>query len=116
MLHYRLSPEFSPSTAPSQSTALVPNDPEVFSVVAQLPSGDEKQSIIECHATLFSTTSRLQSLLNFARWANERERAPVTLDSFLRQVQGERDNVEAVLEYRTSVSTPRQPMYHRTVC
>ncbi|KAF2621861.1 hypothetical protein BU25DRAFT_495434 [Macroventuria anomochaeta] len=107
MLHYRPSSEFSPSTAPSQSIALVPYDSEVLSVVEQLPSGEEEQSIIEPHATLFSPTSRLQSLLNFARWANEHERAPVTLDSFLQQVQGERDNVEAVLKNQMSTTAAR---------
>lgn len=116
MLRYRPSLEFSPVTSPFLSKELVPYKSERSSVSQRLPYDDPGYSLAEYHETTSDSTSRLQSLLNFVRWANERDRASVTLDCFLQQVQDEQDKVEAVLEEQTAVSTHGTFICHETVC
>ena len=48
----------------------------------------------------------MQSLLDFVCEANENEKATVTLDSFLRQVQDERGDLEAAFEKKAAVRAP----------
>lgn len=116
MLCYRPSLEFSPVTSPFLSNAPVPYRSERSVVSQQLPCNGPGYSLAEYHETTSASTSRLQLLLSFVQRANERERASVTLDRFLQQVQDEQDKVEAVLEEQTAVSTHDTFVYNETVC
>jgi hypothetical protein len=107
MLRYSPSLDFSLSTTPAQSFVLVQYESEAFAVVQCAMSSDEKALSFTNQATAVST--RLRSLLDFARWVNERERDTVTLDSFLRKAQGERNEVKAAFDERTAVSETCAP-------
>lgn len=106
MLRYRPSQEFSPTTIPSQNTALVTYKLPELAVNQQSP--DEPgidTALIHRNAKAAVRQTNLRSLLDFARWANDRDRASVSLDRFLQQVQHERDEAEAALKKQTTVGS-----------
>lgn len=96
--------EFSLSTAHSQSNAVVPYEPEASVGANQIISRELNVESNLRHEVLASGLQlQLNRLLDFAHRANDRERATVTLDCFLRQVQDERNELEVALEKQTTV-------------
>lgn len=105
MLRYRPSLEFTPTTALSQSAAIVPHKPKASSATQQSSGEDEQRSAVnKRHVTAWTVTASLQSLLRTARQANAAEEAAVPLEDFTRQLRGEQDNVEVALAEQASVS------------
>ncbi|KZM22463.1 hypothetical protein ST47_g6356 [Ascochyta rabiei] len=105
MLRYRPSLEFSPTSIPPQITPLVPYKPQDHPIAQQPSNYDRKDyAVAQSNLSVSELQSRLRSLLDFARWANNRERASVTLGSFLRQVQEQRAELETKMEDQTSTA------------
>lgn len=108
MLRYRLSLEFSPSGAPSQSTALVPYRTEVYAEDTSAHRSDDRTGLAREHTQKASVLqSQLQSLLKIAREANANEEAAASLQTFMQQAKDQQDAMEAVLEKQTAVSEVR---------
>lgn len=84
MMRYHPSVDFSPAKAPTKSIA-------------------SKKDTSSHEDETDSEPSRLQSLLDFVRWENERERASLKLDTFLLRIKSDRDEVEATLKKETAV-------------
>lgn len=103
ILRYHSLLDFEPSPAPSQRTAIMLHDPEAFAVSQQGQSDNAGVVTRSFH----DGKNTLESLLEFARCNNERERATLSLDNFLRQLQDERAEVEEKLGAQTAVKHDR---------
>ncbi|KAF9693217.1 hypothetical protein EKO04_008779 [Ascochyta lentis] len=105
MLQYRPLLEFSPAVTYPQSTSLVPYNSQDYSVAQQPPDDDKLDHIlVQGELQTSGKQSRFQPLLEFAQCANNRERACVTLSSFLQQVQEQRAELEIALEHQTATA------------
>ncbi|KAJ8117492.1 hypothetical protein OPT61_g1311 [Boeremia exigua] len=105
MLRYHTSLDFHPSVLPPDSATLTRENSEPLSTTQQSESRNTINKLLSDHSTETRPgQSRLESLLDFVRWTNERDRASVTLDTFLSRIQNERDEVEAALKEKTSIA------------
>ena len=117
MLRYRPSLEFSPSTAPSQSAALVQHKPEALPVALLSHDSEKPNHVIQDYdAKCVMLQPRLQSMLNTARKANESGETATPLNNFVQQVKHERDKVEAALETQVAVNTTNASVDRKTIC
>jgi len=94
MLRYHPLLEFKPPPAPAEDTAVVLYKPDALAVSRQTPSGGDGKNTFK-------------PLLDFARFNNKCQRATLPLESFLRQVQDGRAEVEVALEEQTVVRCAR---------
>jgi hypothetical protein len=104
MLRYHPSLNFNPSLVSPQSTADALYDPEGFAIAQQTTSRRVDMRIGTAYDGRTSDIqSPLKSLLEFALWSNECERATIPLEVFLRQVHEDRAEAEKALEKHTAV-------------